>query len=229
MTLCSPEAHLSHPEVFETSEVSREACRQLKVKTLQSAIKDGKLIHTCCPIDSAVEQDKARLQFRTDLKAYALGKQPDPFSPKSFLLNAGNPVTTTTCSITEAKYGTVPGAIEYFKPAEDLQIAAFNCFNQLMDKGGHAQPGREPQSTLEDRWVGITGQDQLPAGLEAHTSVQLRQELRDVVGTTRMYSGSLQATQLLTACQEADQQEGALWCLHTSHMAGYESHQHSYA
>ena len=107
------------------------------------------------------------------------------------MFSTANPVSTTTCSITEAKYGQVGGAIERFKSAADLQIAAFHCFNELRDGGAHAQLGSEPLSTLSARWAAITGTEELPAALETYMSVKLRPELKDVVGTTRMYSGSL--------------------------------------
>lgn len=123
------------------------------------------------------------------LKEYASGTMPTASTPRSFLLAAGNPVGSTTGSITEVKYGNIPGAIEHFKSAQDLKEDAYRAFSQLRDTS--AVLNIQQRDGLHCRWQVITGLSACPADLSSWENVPLCPDLHALAGVTRLYSGTL--------------------------------------
>ena len=156
--------------------------------TLDVAIGAGLqcIRHSSSPVHQSPHQD-VRQELLASLTAYASGTMPTANTPKSFLLAAGNPVGSTTSSITEIKRGNTPGAIEYFKAAQDLQQDAFQCFSQLRDTS--AVLNIQQQEGLRCRWSVITGLSAVPAGLSSWEQVSLCPDLQALAGVTRLYSG----------------------------------------
>lgn len=57
----------------------------------------------------------------------------------------------------------------------------------LRDLGGLAEG--EQYRTLRARFQALTGQQEVPLGLQSASEITLKQELKDVAGKTRVYSG----------------------------------------
>lgn len=150
------------------------------------AATDAGLQYIPSPVPQSPHQDVLQ-ELLASLTAYASGTMPKANTPKSFLLAAGNPVGSTTSSITEIKRGNTPGAIEYFKAAQELQEDAFHCFSQLRDTS--AVLNIQQQEALRCRWSVITGVSALPAGLSSWDQVSLCPDLQALAGVTRLYSG----------------------------------------
>lgn len=151
----------------------------------------NKLQYVETPDEYKLRQDGSLQTVQDTLRSYAHGSMPAADTPNSFLLAVGNPVGSTTSSISEVKHGETPGAIEYFKSATDMQSSAFDCFKQLTDTS-RALDAVE-RDRLESSWRATTGQP-CPAVLGSIQDVPLRTELQELAGVTRLYSGQMNTT-----------------------------------
>lgn len=156
----------------------------LKGRSWEAAIEQG-LQYIPTPANFAANGQQKQLE--ASLQAYAHGHLPTARTPKSFLLEAGNPVGSTTASITEVRYGSSPGAVEVFKSAKELRQDAYSCLEQLRDMTSVLKV--EEQAGLLYRWRVITGMSDCPADMPSREHVPLCPELQEVAGIMRLYSG----------------------------------------
>lgn len=121
----------------------------------------------------------------TELANYVhYGDAPATGLPKTPILAAGNPVRSTTGSVTQLRWAKVAGARQRFKTIEELQSSAFECAIALRECQDSGQ-----DASLRAKFSAYTGQEFDVATIHSPEEITVRQEFLDVAGKEFVYPG----------------------------------------